>query len=692
MDIGLNCDFVIFASVLLTGLSVTHVCMRRSRLRCGMKPYAWALQVCLLAGGFLFVHHAGENERASLRKQISGIAPTFAQEIQLLDHSRIALETPPDDPGYLAIIEAQKRYLRVNPSVADIYTFRLLPNGKVALICDSETDYDHSGTIDSDREKRTRIGEEYGEPDEQLLAAFQGQSRFNDHPYRDRWGTWVSAYEPLRDPAGNVEAVLGVDYPASDWVKMIRDQRLRAIGLLGVVSLVFVVSHVFIVILQTDLKRRKLIETALRNSEARFRGLADTAPVLIWMSDATGACSYLNRAWEALTGRAQRDLLGSGWLEQVHQEDRERFAEHLSTCTIEGSTFTFECRLRRHDGEFRWVLCTGAQCLDSEGRVAGYIGSCLDITDRKLLIEQMQQTQQQLEQAFQERSTQLVAAERQMMQNEKLASVGQLAAGIAHEINTPIQYVGDNLRAISDSVSELLALIGEQREFIEAVKAGKATPEDIERIEKAAEEHDLEYFSEDTPQAIQQGLDGVQRVAHIVRAMKDFSHVQREEMTASDLNHSIESTLVVARNEYKYYADVETILGELPPVDCYVSEINQVLLNMLVNAAHAIADTQQRGKITISTCVLDDEHVQISIADTGTGMTPEVQKRVYDPFFTTKEVGKGTGQGLYLAHQIIVQKHGGLITLESEVGKGTTFHLRLPIHGKPADAPAEKCG
>jgi signal transduction histidine kinase len=233
-------------------------------------------------------------------------------------------------------------------------------------------------------------------------------------------------------------------------------------------------------------------------------------------------------------------------------------------------------------------------------------------------------------------------------------------------------------------MSELLELVQEHREFVELVKNGQCTPEAVHRVEESAREHDLDYIIEDTPQAIQQGLDGVQRVAHIVRAMKDFSHVQREEVTAADLNHSINSTLTVARNEYKYHADVVTELGEIPLVECYIGEINQVLLNLLVNAAHAIADTQKRGTITIRSQRLDEDHVEISFTDTGTGIPPEVRNRIFDPFFTTKEIGKGTGQGLTMAHQTVVRKHGGSLTFDTEMGKGTTFRIRLPVKATAA--------
>lgn len=300
-------------------------------------------------------------------------------------------------------------------------------------------------------------------------------------------------------------------------------------------------------------------------------------------------------------------------------------------------------------------------------------------------MEQLATDPQALEEAIRARSAELLESQRQLLQSEKLASVGQLAAGIAHEINTPIQYVGDNLRALEDFFRDLMLIIDKYRAVLTRVREGQpVTPADLADLEAAEKEIDLAYIQEDAPQAIAQGLEGVQRVAHIVRAMKDFSHVEREELAPADLNHSIESTLTVARNEYKYVADVETYLGELPAVECYVSEINQVLLNMLVNAAHAIADTGKRGRITIASRSAGDQ-VEISISDTGTGIPEHARDRVFDPFFTTKPVGKGTGQGLNIAYQIICRKHKGTLTFDTECGRGTTFFIRIPVRQEHAE-------
>ncbi len=269
---------------------------------------------------------------------------------------------------------------------------------------------------------------------------------------------------------------------------------------------------------------------------------------------------------------------------------------------------------------------------------------------------------------------------------QKLEAVGQLASGIAHEINTPIQFIGDSTHFLQASFEDLQGVLASYREV-----CGKHVPsESLGRVKEAEEEADLGFLEEQVPKAIERALDGIDRVSTIVRAMKEFAHPGGSEKTPIDLNDAVKTTLAVACNEYKYVADVEVDLGDLPPVPCYPGEVNQVLLNLIVNAAHAIADAQvdadHKGLIHIGTSRIVDG-VEVRIKDTGTGIPSEVQDRIFDPFFTTKEVGKGTGQGLAIAHSIVVDKHGGELKFETEQGKGTTFFIRLPI-GEAARAAA----
>lgn len=265
---------------------------------------------------------------------------------------------------------------------------------------------------------------------------------------------------------------------------------------------------------------------------------------------------------------------------------------------------------------------------------------------------------------------------------QRLEAVGQLAAGIAHEINTPIQYVGDNLRFLSDAFRERQNVLGSYARLIAAAASGEVPAGIIEEIRTAQRQTDAEYLEREIPRALEQSLDGVDRVATIMRAMKSFAHPGSQEKKPADLNKALSDALIVARNELKYVAEVETDFGDLPPVWCHIGDLNQVFLNLLVNAAHAIDDLVKtaggRGKICVRTRYEKGEAV-VSISDSGCGIPAEIQGRIFDPFFTTKEVGRGTGQGLAIARNIVVEKHGGRITFEPNFPQGTTFVVCLPI-------------
>jgi len=272
--------------------------------------------------------------------------------------------------------------------------------------------------------------------------------------------------------------------------------------------------------------------------------------------------------------------------------------------------------------------------------------------------------------------------ERQLAQAQKLASVGQLAAGIAHEINTPIQYIGDNAEFLSDAFRDLSRLVSTHGQIIDALRNGRDEAL-ADSLERACQEVDVDYLCQEVPKAIGQLREGVERVASIVRAMKEFSHPSIAEKVMFDINRAIASTILVSRNEWKYVAELTTDLDPgLPLVPGLPGQFNQVMLNLIVNAAHAISDvvrgSGRKGAIHITTG-RTGQWAEIRVKDNGTGIPEAIQSKVFDPFFTTKEVGKGTGQGLSIAHAAIVQEHGGTLTFETSLGQGTTFLIRLPI-------------
>jgi PAS domain S-box-containing protein len=273
---------------------------------------------------------------------------------------------------------------------------------------------------------------------------------------------------------------------------------------------------------------------------------------------------------------------------------------------------------------------------------------------------------------------------------QRLEAVGSLASGIAHEINTPVQFVGDNLHFLQNAFKDRQIVMGKYRQLHQAALAGEVTRDDLDELGSALDAADTEYLATEIPKALGQSVDGMERIATIVRAMKSFAHPGQKEGAAADLNKALADTLTVARNELKYVADVETDFGDLPPVVCHIADLNQVFLNLLVNAAQAIETpgaTGAKGQIRVRTRQ-DGDRILVSISDTGCGIPEDIQSRIFDPFFTTKEVGRGTGQGLSLARSIVVEKHGGKITFEPNQPRGTTFIVSLPA-GLPRSGPPD---
>ncbi|MBI4881557.1 MAG: PAS domain S-box protein [Planctomycetes bacterium] len=401
--------------------------------------------------------------------------------------------------------------------------------------------------------------------------------------------------------------------------------------------------------------------TERRESEQEVRRLLtalEQAGDAILITDPQGTIQYVNAALVAATGFAASEVIGRN--PRIFSSGRHDagFYRELWDTISSGRTWTGSFFNRRKDGSIIEEQATISPVRDESGGIAGYVCVKHEVTQQRALEEQLRQAQ-------------------------KLEAIGQLAAGIAHEINTPTQFVGDNVRFLEEAFGDILGLLGVLEQLSAAVVQGGASAEQGEEARQAIGAADLAYLKSEIPTSIQQSLEGVRRVMEIVRAMKDFSHMGGSEMKNLDLNRAVLSTATVSRNEWKYVADLETDLDpELPAVPCLAGELNQVFLNMIVNASHAIADKAkgnpaQRGKITISTRRGDD-CVEVRIADTGTGIPDEVRPRIFDPFFTTKEVGKGTGQGLAIAHNVIVKKHKGTIAVESAVGEGTTFIIRLP--------------
>ena len=408
--------------------------------------------------------------------------------------------------------------------------------------------------------------------------------------------------------------------------------------------------------LRKDIFERKLAEVRY----IRLATAVEQSAEVIFITDNSGVIQYVNPTFERTTGYTREEVLGKKpQILKSGRHDGQFYAELWSTI-LHGEVWSGHIINKRKNGSFWEEESTISPVRDASGQIINYVAVARDVTQE-------------------------VAMEKQLRQAQKLESIGQLAAGIAHEINTPTQYVGDNTRFIQQGIGELVDLLQLHRELIAAHRA-QLPAESCAEIDRRIESADLDFLLSEIPLAIRQTLDGVERVTEIVRAMKEFSHPGTEERSSVDLNAAIKSTLIVARNEYKYVAEVELLCdATLPPVLCLPGELNQVFLNLFVNAAHAIEEKNKRqgstekGVIRVATHQLDDKWVEVRIGDSGAGIPEAIRYKVFDPFFTTKGVGKGTGQGLAIAHSVIVDRHEGTIDFVSEEGQGTTFIIHLPI-------------
>lgn len=459
--------------------------------------------------------------------------------------------------------------------------------------------------------------------------------------------------------------------------------------------------------------------------DVRLADFFDASPVATFVINTRHVVTHFNKACQNLLRISAADMIGQRKLGQVfYGYDRPVLADLVVNQASTGDvTRLYDNQVHPSqliedayetesffpalgDGGL-WLFFTAVPLRNASGAIAGAVETLQDVTERKRAEEALLKHQGSLEELIENRTSQLAhanhallddvarrevaeaallrqnsalnelnakltKAQEHLIQSEKLASIGQLAAGVAHEINNPIGYIFSNFGSLEKYLDRLFAMLDAYEKAEDTISDGQ-TKSDLAAMRRDVE---LEFLKEDIPSLMQESKEGIVRVRKIVQDLKDFSHVDTNpEWQFSNLNQGIDSTLNVVNNEVKYKADVVKDYGDLPEVQCLLSQINQVVMNLVVNAAHAISG--ERGKITVRTGV-EGDRVWIEVADTGSGIPKEVLPHIFDPFYTTKPVGKGTGLGLSLSYGII-QKHNGSIDVQTEMAKGTTFRITLPI-------------
>ena len=452
-----------------------------------------------------------------------------------------------------------------------------------------------------------------------------------------------------------------------------------------------------------DTSERELMSRHLKSllAEIETQQTALDQHAIVSIADLAGNILYVNNKFCEVSGYGREELIGQNHRLLKSGQHPQEFYDDMWITIASGRVWQGEVCNRRKDGGHYWVESTIVPFLDEHGLPQRYVSIRTDITPLKDLEQAMHTANEELGQRVNERTAELSAAKTELeadiaerkrsqaelegayrhleeaqshlLQSEKLASIGQLAAGVAHEINNPIGYVYSNLGSLEQYLKELF-------EVLAAYESGVTDPPVV--VREVTQRIDVGFLKEDIPALMGESREGITRVKKIVQDLKDFSHVHAsDEWQFADLHKGLDSTLNIVNNEIKYKADVKKEYGDLPEVECLASQLNQVFMNLLVNAAHAI---DERGTIAIRSGTAEDQ-VWVEIADTGKGIAAENLKRIFDPFFTTKPIGKGTGLGLSLSYGII-QKHRGRIEVESEVGKGTTFRVWLPVKQPEAEA------
>lgn len=485
---------------------------------------------------------------------------------------------------------------------------------------------------------------------------------------KDNRGFWLSmSITPIRNDKGDVQGFIAVITEITerkameDSLRIVRanlEQRVeQRTGELSRVNL----------FLHKEIKERRKVEEELRKTQHFLRKIIDNDPNLIFVKDHQSRFLMVNQAVADLYGTSIETMIGKSDADFIDdpEEVKKIFSDDQLVLKNLQEKFIYEEKITDCHGVERWLQTVKRPLpLGEDGKLC-VLGIATDLTERKIL-------------------------EGQLRHSQKMESVGQLAAGIAHEINTPMQYVSDNTRFAYDSLDDINLVLNRYKKLLKAVKKGTVTPELLREIEEEIDGKDIEYLMDEIPDALKQSIEGINRIGKIVQSMRTFSHPGVARKIWADLNKAIEGTLAVTHNEWRYVAELETNFDEkLPPVPCLLDEFNQVILNIILNASQAIAEivgdgSRGKGKITVSTERTIDSHVEIRISDTGGGIMPEVQSRIFDPFFTTKEFGKGTGQGLSISHNIIVKKHNGQLDFETRPGIGTTFIIRLPFIAEDA--------
>jgi len=441
-----------------------------------------------------------------------------------------------------------------------------------------------------------------------------------------------------------------------------------------------------------DITARKQVELALKEQQERLELVIGATNIGVWEWDIPSGATIFNERWAEIVGYRLEELEPVSiwtWMAICHPDDLRR-----SNLAIErhfegkDAFYDCECRMRHKNGSWVWVNDRGRVVeWTTDNKPLRMIGTHVDTTFRKTAEENLREANESLEQRVRERTRQIEQLHSQLVMQEKLASVGQLAAGLAHELNNPINFVLTNFATLTENFADLTDVLNDYHLLVDDVDGRPIDPAKIAAIRAKEEGLQIDFLLHDIPALFSESERGFQRIDRVIQSMRNFSYKDHNgNRTYFNINKGIEDTLIIAKNVYKYHADVQADLADVPEVLCLPEQIHQVLLNLVVNSAQAIAENPSgaKGVIAIQTWRQND-HVCCRIADNGPGIPEQIRSRIFEPFFTTKAPGKGTGLGLSISYDIIVNKHGGEIAVACPEIGGTAFTFKIPLGRKPTE-------
>ncbi|QOV91246.1 ATP-binding protein [Humisphaera borealis] len=669
-----NLDILTFAVLVLAASGSVHVYLRRNAGGAGLKIRAWLILCLLVTLGSLLAVLAGENERERLRQQVEGFAPTYALELARGNHASITTKTPADDPTYLALVECEKRWQAVNPAISDIYTFRQTADGGIALIVDSETDYDRNGRFEGDREGRTDIGEKVDGDLDKWKQALKGENVFDGVPYTDRWGTWVSAYVPLRDAQGNIEGGVGVDFDARKWSLSILTRRLGVLAFVAVAVVILVWSGKIISIAGVEIRRRRAVEQSLRDSEGRLRTILDNEPEAVLVTDEQGRILEINPSGIAALEVNDRTSDTFDITTFVAVESASAVATWIKGIAT-GKPGRLMFRINGLRGSQRWLDAHGVPLPGDEHRPATVLLVARDVTTQRAVEAEREKLQQQL-----------VDASRQ-------AGMAEIANGVIHNVGNVLNSVNVGTHVIEDRlrrsrISNLLKAVGMLREhrenladFLANDERGQKLPDYLEKLAVSMSHEQEQMLAE-----LRNVSDGVEHIKAIVNAQQSHAgkrNVDELLRPSAVLEDAIKMNIASCE---RHLVDVRREFEDLPATLIDKHKVMQILINLISNAKNAVKECDREAKqLTIRVRRGEKEGqptIRFEVQDNGHGIAAEVMPKLFSMGFTTRKDGHGFG--LHAAANLAGEMGGSLTAASDGPDQGATFVLEIPARSELA--------